>query len=458
MGAEVAPVTVAIATFNRAALLVEALKSCRNQTLRPASIVVIDDGSSDGTREAVAFLGWPEITYVNRGKVGLGRARNIATSLINTKYLCIMDDDDIMLPNRIRDHMESFESGVQLSHGGWINFNGLGELEFKPGKRVSEDVMVYAGGAITHGACCYATDTLRRSPYREDLTGGVDFDLAIRLIRSGLIAAHTGSYVLLRRRHDSNLSLVHGDVQQSVRRTVVESIDQQRSPEESEDRRNRAAAQSELVATPAPSLMEIYDCTGGLRSSMTIAVEIPREAHAFFAFLAQQRAHWSDVLLIDAKSDLGATVTLAFQPSRSVQRLEALKTSLLETGIVPRVQRAETLGRPCLDLSSVPVPSGHVRLALRSSSLEELFFAHRLVAEQQAWRWYVVYRADARRCRTLPTYHLVSAPLRQPNRKALQDCRLRLHLEAELPAIILETSSSDQQQTQAPLECAWLSR
>lgn len=454
MEAEVAPVTVAIATFNRSALLVEALKSCRNQTLRPASIVVVDDGSSDGTSEAVASLGWPEITYVNPGKVGLGRARNIATSLTRTKYLCIMDDDDIMLPNRIRDHMRSLVDGAQLSHGGWINFNGFGELEFKPGKTVSEDVMVYAGGAITHGACCYVTEALLRFPYREDLAGGVDFDLAIRLVRSGLMGAHTGSYVLLRRRHDRNLSLAHGDVQQSVRRAVVELIDEQRSPAEREERRNRAAAQSELVATPAPSLMEIYDRISGVKSPMTITVEISREANAFFAFLARQRAHWVDVLVIDAKADLGSTVTLAFQPNRSVQRLEALKASLLQTGVVPRVQRAEALGRRCVDLSNVPVPSGHVRLALKSSSLDELFFAHRLVAEQQAWRWYVVARAEVRGRRPLPAYYLVSAPLRRPDRKACKDLRLRFHLETDLSVIILEASSLGQERTDVRLDGA----
>ncbi len=58
MAAEVAPITVVIATFNRSTLLVEALKSCRNQMLRPASIVVADDGSTDGTSEVVASLGW----------------------------------------------------------------------------------------------------------------------------------------------------------------------------------------------------------------------------------------------------------------------------------------------------------------------------------------------------------------------------------------------------------------
>ncbi len=380
---------------------------------------------------------------MNRGKVGLGRARNIATSLTQTEYLCIMDDDDIMLPNRIRDHMLSFVGNAQLSHGGWINFNGHGELEFRPGKTVSEDVLVYAGGAITHGACCYATEALRRFPYREDLAGGLDFDLAIRLIRSGLVAAHTGSYVLLRRRHESNLSLRHGGVQESVRRAVIESIDQQRSPTEREIRRNRAAAQLELVATPTPLLMEVYDRIGSLKLAMTIVVDIPREANSFFAFLVRLRGHWSDVIAIDTKADLGSTLMLVFQPNRNVQRLEALKAFLMKTGIVPRVQRVEALNRWRFDLSGVPVPLGYIRFALKSSSLEELFFAHRLVAEQKAWRWYVVPRSEARGRRARPVYYLVSAPLRQPDRKICVDLCARLHLETGLSVTILEPSRLD---------------
>lgn len=441
MAADVAPVTVAIATFNRAALLVEALKSCRNQTLRPASIVVVDDGSSDGTREAVASLGWPEITYFNPGKVGLGRARNIATSLTNTKYLCIMDDDDIMLPNRIRDHMESFKSGVQMSHGGWINFNALGELEFKPGKVVCEDVIVYAGNAITHGACCYLTERLRNFSYREDAIGGIDFDLAVRLVRDGLACAHTGSYVLLRRRHESSMSNVHGDGQQNLRRAVVAKIDRMRPQTEIEQRRQKASAVLELFATPIPSLTAIYRYLADPQPALRVTVTVPRQAGDFFLCMEQLAAAWQQVDVVDEDADLTSNLLLVSPYTRRTEVLAEFKRRAEKPWARFGVRSAATL-QPSDRLFTFPVSGGHFRLALKSFDLRELLFAYRIIARQRGWTWYVVVRSVQHKGQLTTVYGLVSAPFQaqqidDQDKRFVDDLKAFVYTQTSLRAAAL---------------------
>lgn len=415
--AKIAPVAVALATFNRKALLLEALQSCRRQTVWPAQIVVVDDGSSDGTREAVAALGWPELTYANPGKVGLGRVRNLATSLCTTDYLCVLDDDDIMLPNRIHDHMAAFVDGAQMSHGGWINFDAHGRLQFKPGKPVSEDVILYAGGAVTHGACCYATELLRAFPYREDIDAGIDFDLIVRLMQRGLTCAHTGSYVLLRRLHDSNTSQRHRDVQRGVRGAVIDAINQTRSPDELAQRRMRAASQGELIATPVPSLDDLCGTIGRRTQSLRIVVSVPRRAADFFAFVDGLKTGWGHFDISDERSDFPSTLQIGFHPTTSLDDLQEIQADVMASGYLPEVRPADRVPRNSRSLSNIPVPEGHVRLALESRDVRELYLAYRVLRYRNTWTWYLSAGQAGRK----PIYWLITAPLASDRPPAERD-------------------------------------
>lgn len=412
VAADPAPVTVAIATHNRAHLIGDALKSCLDQTVRPERVIVVDDGSSDDTASIVRSFTSLDIAYVNAGKIGLGNARNLATALCRSKYLCILDDDDIMLPNRIRDHMASFAEGAQMSHGGWINVTARGDLEFKPGKIVDEDVIVYAGGAITHGACCYLTALLREFPYRDDLASGIDFDLAMRLVRCGLTCAHTGSYLLLRRYHDSNLSLTHGEGQRSLRQVVVGMIDRTRSDAEIARRRQAASARRELVATPVPPFAEIYRLLGGLQGARRVVVSVPRQASEFFALMGRLGLETVQLELFDGQADLTSTVLLGCRPSHGLDGLEAFCAAVQRCNVLPAVTCAAAVPRAVQRPLAVSTPDGHFRLALKSFVLQELQLTHRLLEQQRPWTWYIAVREETVGGRRRPAYWLVSAPFR----------------------------------------------
>src|SRR6478609_2119360 len=60
-----APVTVAIATFNRAPMLRQALESCRNQSVPPQRVIVVDDGSTDDTAQVVNGFEGLAVDYAN---------------------------------------------------------------------------------------------------------------------------------------------------------------------------------------------------------------------------------------------------------------------------------------------------------------------------------------------------------------------------------------------------------
>jgi len=69
-------ISVVIPTYNRCDLLRRALLSVFSQTLLPAEVVVIDDGSTDGTH-AMVCAEFPEVSYYRQENLGVSSARNL---------------------------------------------------------------------------------------------------------------------------------------------------------------------------------------------------------------------------------------------------------------------------------------------------------------------------------------------------------------------------------------------
>lgn len=93
-------ISVVIPTFNREHLIGEALESVRVQGFRDLEVIVVDDGSSDGTRrlvEAVAEAD-PRFRYRNQPNRGAGSARNAGLELATGEYLAFLDSDDAWRP------------------------------------------------------------------------------------------------------------------------------------------------------------------------------------------------------------------------------------------------------------------------------------------------------------------------------------------------------------------------
>ena len=87
-------VSVVIPTYNRADLIVEALESVFRQTFRDFEVIVVDDGSTDHTEEAMrAYAG--RIRYVRQANRGVNAARNRAIDMALGEYIALLDNDDL---------------------------------------------------------------------------------------------------------------------------------------------------------------------------------------------------------------------------------------------------------------------------------------------------------------------------------------------------------------------------
>ncbi|MFZ3454796.1 glycosyltransferase [Arthrobacter sp. 7Tela_A1] len=212
-------VTVAISTFNRASLLAESISSVLCQTMQDFEIVVVDDGSTDNTREVVESFDDPRIRYFFQENSGIAVARNRAADEARGYYTAVHDDDDLMMPWRLEKHFEHLAPGTHGSFGSFVNFdNATGDMKLFATKRLNDGTIAATGGAPGHGTWLVETDIIRRLRYDESLSSGVDNNLALRMVRSGVVLEHTGEIMMLRRVHDGQITVGDGANQKTSAR------------------------------------------------------------------------------------------------------------------------------------------------------------------------------------------------------------------------------------------------
>jgi glycosyltransferase involved in cell wall biosynthesis len=109
MGLDV-EVSVIIPTYNRRQLVQRAIDTVLTQTRPVQEILVIDDGSTDGTGDALARAFGDRIRYIYRANGGVSAARNHGLGLARGRYLALLDSDDEWLPRKIELQVEWLEA------------------------------------------------------------------------------------------------------------------------------------------------------------------------------------------------------------------------------------------------------------------------------------------------------------------------------------------------------------
>ena len=90
-------VSIVTPTYNRAHLLPRVWASIVRQTETNLEWIVVDDGSSDDTREVVLGFDDPRIHYVHQENRGVNEARNRGDSMVRSDYVVYLDSDDELL-------------------------------------------------------------------------------------------------------------------------------------------------------------------------------------------------------------------------------------------------------------------------------------------------------------------------------------------------------------------------
>ena len=120
-----ATVGVIIPAFNAARTLPIALESVAAQTFDDWQILLVDDGSTDGTAQLIApFFNrfGPKIKFIQQENRGLPAARNTAIRSSAAEFVALLDADDVWLPQRLEESVKILQERPQagLAYGGIV--------------------------------------------------------------------------------------------------------------------------------------------------------------------------------------------------------------------------------------------------------------------------------------------------------------------------------------------------
>ncbi|HEX5316758.1 MAG TPA: glycosyltransferase family A protein, partial [Candidatus Kapabacteria bacterium] len=123
IGSEPPPfISIILPTYNRARLVMRAIQSIQAQTFSDWELLIIDDGSRDGTYDFVTteMNGDKRVRYHYATNRGLAMARNIGLSMSRGNYFTFLDSDDEYLPDHLAIRAEYLRAHpeVELLHGG----------------------------------------------------------------------------------------------------------------------------------------------------------------------------------------------------------------------------------------------------------------------------------------------------------------------------------------------------
>ncbi|WP_338274717.1 glycosyltransferase family 2 protein [Corallococcus caeni] len=181
--------SVVIPTFNRAALLEETLASVFAQTLTDFEVIVVDDGSTDGTGELLARYG-TRVRVFHQRNAGQGVARNLGIREARGDYVVFLDSDDLWPPWTLATFQQVLQSQgpLTLVMGRAHAFQDARELSVLEDGPVTarrfDDYLASADATFIRTACAVAvrTEALRRvGGFSDRRVSAEDYDLLYRL-------------------------------------------------------------------------------------------------------------------------------------------------------------------------------------------------------------------------------------------------------------------------------------
>ncbi|HEY1360222.1 MAG TPA: glycosyltransferase [Thermoleophilaceae bacterium] len=192
-------ISVVMPVYDGERFIAEAIESVLAQSRPAAEMIVIDDGSTDGSAAVVERF--PQVKLIRTENRGPAAARNTGVAEATGELITFLDADDLMKPDRLERQAAALEEDPSASFA-----LGRGEVILEAGVEpptwVPEERQWYAHMTLF---------TTRRAfeligPFDEDLRVGEDTDWLFRAFEAGLRPALVPEPVIVRRYHGGNIS------------------------------------------------------------------------------------------------------------------------------------------------------------------------------------------------------------------------------------------------------------
>ncbi|MBI5126956.1 glycosyltransferase family 2 protein [Candidatus Roizmanbacteria bacterium] len=199
-------VTVIIPVFNGASYLKEAVISVMRSSYKNFEVILVDDGSKDASKTLCRHLSrkYKNVHFYSFNKNrGLGRVLNFAIKKAKGKYICRINQDDIMLKDRIKTQVNFFEKNPEVvAVGSWIRLfeeNGKTQIVkfLKTDEQIKKIWLVIS--PFADPSVMYRKDTvIKAGMYQQEFWPGDDTHLWYRMGKIGKLANIQKSLVEVR--------------------------------------------------------------------------------------------------------------------------------------------------------------------------------------------------------------------------------------------------------------------
>jgi len=208
-------VSIITPVYNGADYIGQTIESVLAQDYPNFELVIIDDGSTDNTKEVILRYNDERIRYLYQENKGVSSARNLAIKKAKGQYIMPLDSDDMMTPDSIASHLAEFEKhpeadlvycDVLLIDNRSNPIRIMNKPEYQDRKHLIRDLFRAGHPVLPFRLGIRRSVFDKIGFYDEDLLIGEDYDMMRRFIKAGLKIHHLNEPLHLRRTHAESLS------------------------------------------------------------------------------------------------------------------------------------------------------------------------------------------------------------------------------------------------------------
>jgi glycosyltransferase involved in cell wall biosynthesis len=180
--------SIILPTYNRAHFLPKAIESILAQTFKDWELIIVDDGSTDNTKEVVTGYTDPRIKYIYQENQERSAARNNGIAQAHGEYICFLDSDDYFLPEKLNTYYQALPATISknaILYDGLIFENGneqtKSHIPVHTGETSSfEFLLLHPIGPLQ---VCLPAALLKTERFNPNLRIGEDVELWLRLAK-----------------------------------------------------------------------------------------------------------------------------------------------------------------------------------------------------------------------------------------------------------------------------------
>jgi glycosyltransferase involved in cell wall biosynthesis len=203
-------ISIILPAFNAITYLPQAVESILAQTYRNFELLVIDDGSTDGTAAYLRSVTDPRLVVVtNETNIGITESLNKAVDLASGDYIARMDADDLAMPHRLERQVQFLEANeYDLVSARAYTLNKFPRRTFGTALNEHEvSLCLLFFNPVVHPLVLGKAEVFRQFRYVKDFEWAEDYYLWTRMALNGVRIGIDSAPLLLYRLHSGQVSV-----------------------------------------------------------------------------------------------------------------------------------------------------------------------------------------------------------------------------------------------------------